>query len=59
MLKPGRIKEIMEEIGKVKVAVVALLETRWQGQWKNQLKRLLFNIVDPRRELVVMGQDLL
>jgi exonuclease III len=32
MLKPGIMKEIMEEIGKVKVDVVAVQETRWQGQ---------------------------
>jgi hypothetical protein len=31
MLKPGRMKEIMEEIGKAKVDVVALQEIRWQG----------------------------
>ena len=32
MLKPGRMKEIMEEIGKVRVDVVAVQEIRWQGQ---------------------------
>ena len=32
MLKPGRMKEIMEEIGKAKVDVVTLQEIRWQGQ---------------------------
>jgi len=32
MLKPGRMKEIMEEIGTVKVDVVALQEICWQGQ---------------------------
>ena len=31
MLKPGRIKEIMEEIGKARVDVVAVQEIRWQG----------------------------
>jgi exonuclease III len=32
MLKPGRMKEIMEEIGTVEADVVAVKETRWQGQ---------------------------
>ena len=32
MLKPGRMKEIMEEIGKAKVDVVTLQEIQWQGQ---------------------------
>ena len=30
-LKPGRIKEIMGEIGKARVDVVAVQEIRWQG----------------------------
>jgi len=29
MLKPGRMKEIMEEIGKARVDVVAVQEIRW------------------------------
>ena len=32
MLKPGRMKEIMDEICKARVDVVALQEIRWQGQ---------------------------
>jgi exonuclease III len=32
MLKPGRMKEIMEEISKAKVEVVAVQEIRWQGE---------------------------
>jgi hypothetical protein len=32
MLKPGRMKEIMEETGKARVDVVAVQEIRWQGQ---------------------------
>ena len=32
MLKPGRMKEIMEEIGKARVDVVAVQEIQWQGQ---------------------------
>jgi len=32
MLKPGRMKEIMEEIGKARVDIVAVQEIRWQGQ---------------------------
>jgi len=32
MLKPGRMKEIMEEIGKARVDVVAVQEIRWQRQ---------------------------
>ena len=32
MLKPGRMKEIIEEIGKARVDVVAVQEIRWQGQ---------------------------
>jgi exonuclease III len=32
MLQPGRMKEIMEEIGKARVDVVAVQEIRWQGQ---------------------------
>ena len=32
MLKPGRMKETMEEIGKARVDVVAVQEIRWQEQ---------------------------
>ena len=32
MLKPGKKKEIMEELGKARVDVVAVQEIRWQGQ---------------------------
>jgi exonuclease III len=32
MLKPGRMNEIMEEIGKARVDVVAVQEIQWQGQ---------------------------
>jgi len=32
MLKPGRMKDIMEEIGKARVDVVAVQEICWQGQ---------------------------
>jgi hypothetical protein len=32
MLKPGKMKEIMEELSKARVDVVAVQETRWQGQ---------------------------
>jgi exonuclease III len=32
MLKPGKIKEIMEELGKARVDVVAVQEIRLQGQ---------------------------
>ena len=32
MLQPGKIKEMMEEIGKARVDVVAVQEIRWQGQ---------------------------
>jgi hypothetical protein len=32
MLQPGKMKEIMEGIGKVRVDVVAVQEIRWQGQ---------------------------
>jgi len=31
MLKPGRMKEIMEEISKARVDVVAVQKIRWQG----------------------------
>jgi exonuclease III len=32
MVKPGKMKEIMEEIGKARVDVMAVQESRWQGQ---------------------------
>jgi exonuclease III len=32
MLKPGKMKEIMEELGKVRVDVVTVQEIRWQRQ---------------------------
>ena len=32
MLKPGKMKEIMGEISKARVDVVAVQEIRWQGQ---------------------------
>ena len=32
MLKPGKMKEIMEELGKARVDIVAVQEIRWQGQ---------------------------
>jgi endonuclease/exonuclease/phosphatase family metal-dependent hydrolase len=38
VLKPGKIKEIMEEIGKAKVDVVAVQEIRWQGQGRTDEK---------------------
>ena len=41
MLKPGRMKEIMEEIGKARVDVVAVQEIRWQGQGRIDKKRFL------------------
>ena len=37
--KPGRMKEIMEEIGKARVDVVAVQEIRWQGQGRIDKKR--------------------
>ena len=58
MLKPGRMKEIMEVIGKAKVDVVALQEIRWQGQGRIDKKIPLFSTVDPKRGRVAMGQDL-
>ena len=32
MLKPGRMKEIMEEIGKARTDIIAVQEIHWQGQ---------------------------
>ena len=32
MLKPGKTKEIMEELGKARMDVVAVQEIRWHGQ---------------------------
>ena len=52
-------KEIMEEIGKAKVDVVALQEIRWQGQGRIDKKDLIFSTVDPKRGQVGVGQDLL
>ena len=46
MPKPGRMKEIMEEIGKARVDVVAVQEIRWQGQGRIHKKVSLFSTVD-------------
>ena len=60
MLKPGRMKEIMEEIGKARVDVVSLQEIRWQGQGRTDKKKIfLLSTMHPKRGRVLMGQDLL
>ena len=59
VLKPGRMKEIVEEIGKAKVDIVALQEICWQGQGRNNKKTSRFSTVDPKRGRVAMGHDLL
>jgi endonuclease/exonuclease/phosphatase family metal-dependent hydrolase len=41
LLKPGRMKEIMEEIGKARVDVVAVQEIRWQGQGRTDITQEL------------------
>ena len=38
MLKPGKMKEIIEEIGKARVDVVAVQEIRWQGHGRIEKK---------------------
>jgi hypothetical protein len=38
MLKPGRMKEIMEEIRKLRVDEVAVQEIHWQGQRRTAKK---------------------
>jgi exonuclease III len=38
MLKPGRMKEIMEETGKARVDIVAVQEIRWQRQGRKYKK---------------------
>ena len=43
MLKPGRIKEIMEEIGKARVDVVAVQEIRWRGH--GRIHKKYFSLV--------------
>ena len=55
MLKPGRMKEVMEGIGKVRVDVVAVQEICWQGHGRIDKKISLFSTVDPKRRWVAMG----
>ena len=50
MLKPGKMKEIMEELGKARVDVVAVQEIRWQGQGKIDKKRFFPLLQWPQRE---------
>ena len=50
MLKPGRMKEIMEEIGKARVDVVAVQEIRWQGHGRIDKKRFLSFLQWTQRE---------
>jgi hypothetical protein len=57
MLKPGKMKEIVEEIGKARVDVVAVQEIRWQGQGRIDKKYFSISTVAPER--VGMGKDLL
>jgi len=42
MLQPGKMKEVMEEIGKARVDVVAVQEIRWQGQGRIDKKDFSF-----------------
>ena len=52
-------KEVIEEIGKERVDVVAVQEIRWQGQGRKIKKTSLSPTVDPKRGQAAMGQDLL
>jgi hypothetical protein len=59
MLNPGRIKEIMEDMGKARVHVVAVQEIRWKGQGRIDKKDFSPFYSAPKRGQVVMGQDVL
>jgi exonuclease III len=59
MLRPGRMKEIMEEIGKARMDVVAVQEIRWQGRGRIDKDFALFYNGNPKKGRVVTGQDLL
>jgi hypothetical protein len=48
VLQPGRMKEIMEEIGKARVDVVAVQEIRWQAQGSIDNKDFSFFYSGPK-----------
>jgi hypothetical protein len=58
MLKPGKIKEIMDEIDKANIDVVAVREIRWQGQGRIEKRIFPFSIMAPKREQASMEQVL-
>ena len=48
-LQPGRMEEIMEEIGKTSVDVVDVQEIGWQGEGRIDKKIFLFSTVDRKK----------
>jgi hypothetical protein len=59
ILKPGTMKEIMEEIGKARVDVVAVQEIRWQGQGRIDKEDFSLSYSGPKERTGRCGQDLL
>ena len=48
MIKPGRLKEIMEEIGKARLDVVAVQVIRWQRQGRIDKKEFFLFYSGPK-----------
>jgi len=59
MLKPGRMKEIMEEIGKARVNVVVVQEIRWQGQRRIDKKDFSLFYSGPKEKTGRYGSGLI
>jgi exonuclease III len=55
MLKPGKMKERMEEIDKAKIDVVAVQEIRWQGQGRIDKKDFSFFYSGPKERTGLNG----
>jgi len=48
MLKPGRMREILAEIGKARMDVVAVQEIRWQGRGRIDKKDFSLFYIGPK-----------
>ena len=57
MLKPGGMKEIMEDIGKARVDVVAVREMRWKGQGRIDEKDISLFYSGPKERTGRYGWD--
>ena len=56
MLKPGKLQELVDEIAKTQIEILALQEVRWPGKGQINTKTTYSTIAGPRRKQAKQAQ---